>query len=137
MILWFYLQRAVTIVMGSATIPNSKVIVSLSLNKQVPLTKFMNDRMKARPCIVTSSMWLDNSLMSRAQSSRPSTRNWLIKVEIFIIIRGMEQTQAWTIRKEFESNLDVSDSRKEENIDRYKCHKYLKWKINIFKNIDT
>ena len=60
--IWFYLQRAVTIVMGSATIPKSKVCVSRSLNKQVPLTKFMNDKMKARPCILTSPMWLCNSL---------------------------------------------------------------------------
>ena len=41
----------------------------------------------------------------------------------------MEHIQAWTIRKEFESNLDVSDSLNDENIDKYKCHKYLKWKI--------
>ena len=40
----------------------------------------------------------------------------------------MEQIQAWTMRKEFESNLDVSDSLNDENIDKYKCHKYLKWK---------
>ena len=45
-----------------------------------------------------------------------------------MIIKGMEQIQAWTMRKEFESNLEVSDSRKDENMDKYKCHKYLKLK---------
>ena len=55
-------------------------------------------------------------------------RNWLIKVDTFMIIRGMEHIQAWTMRKEFESNLDVSDSLNDENIDKYKCHKYLKGK---------
>ena len=58
-------------------------------------------------------------------------RNWLIKVDTFMIIRGMEQIQAWTMRKEFESNLDVSDSLNDENIDKYKCHKYLKWKKRV------
>ena len=61
-------------------------------------------------------------------------RNWLIKVDTFMIIRGMEHIQAWTIRKEFESNLDVSDSLNDENIDKYKCHKYLKWKKKTLKN---
>ena len=58
-------------------------------------------------------------------------RNWLIKVDTFMIIRGMEHIQAWTIRKEFESNLDVSDSLNDENIDKYKCHKYLQWKKRV------
>jgi len=43
-----------------------------------------------------------------------------------MIIRGMEQMQAWTMRKEFERSLEVSDSRRDENIDKYKCHKYKK-----------
>ena len=50
------LHKEVIIVMGSATIPKSKVIVSLSLNKLAALTKFTNDKIKAKPCMLTSSM---------------------------------------------------------------------------------
>ena len=67
------LHNEVIIVMGSATIPKSKVMVSLSLNKLAALTKLINDKINAKPCMLTSAVWDCSSLMSIAQSSRPST----------------------------------------------------------------
>jgi hypothetical protein len=46
-----------------------------------------------------------------------------------MIMSGIEATTAWTMRKLFESSLEVSVSRIEENMDKYKCQPYLK-KIN-------
>ena len=48
-----------------------------------------------------------------------------MSVATLMTIKGIDDTQLWTIRKVLDNIFEVSDSLKEENMDKYKCQRYL------------
>ena len=122
------LQIVVTTVIGSATILKRTVMVFLSLNRQAALTKLISDNKKAKPCKSTLAIWLCISLMSIVSTLNPWP--YFIKVDKFITIRGMEQIQACTIRKQFEIGFFPLELSWVEN----KFHKYPKRTVRDYQN---
>ena len=117
------LQIVVTTVIGRTTILKSTVMVFLSLNRQAALTKLISDNKKAKPCKSTMAIWLCISFMSIVNSPALfKTWPYFIKIDKFMTIRGMEQIQACTIRKQFEINLINFEFSCVES----KFHRYLK-----------